>query len=92
LSEHHLQAEELENINLGQYIRTFGALYCRLFNKQGGVSIYVSRDIQFHPINIKYVNEENDLEICALKIDLQQTNFIINFIYRSQLGRSMECD
>jgi exonuclease III len=70
LTEHHLRTEELESINLGQY--TLGAQYCRQFYKQGGVSIYVSSDIQVYPINLNHFNKEKDLEICALKIDLPQ--------------------
>jgi hypothetical protein len=56
LTEHHLRAEELESINLGQC--TLGAQYCRQFYKQGGVSIYVSSDIQFYPINLNHFNKE----------------------------------
>ena len=50
LTEHHLWTEELEMINLTNYI--LGAQYCRHSYKQGGVSIFVSRDIQFHPIDL----------------------------------------
>jgi hypothetical protein len=46
LSEHHLRIEEIENVNLGQY--TLEAQFCRQSYKQGGVSIYVSKDI--HPV------------------------------------------
>jgi hypothetical protein len=75
---------ELETINLTHYV--LGAQYCHHSYKQGGVSIFVSRDIQFHPIDLKYFNKEKDLEICALKIDLHKTNLIIICIYRFPTG------
>ena len=78
LTEHHLRTEELQMINLANYV--LGAQYCRHSYKQGGVSIFVSRDIQFHPIDLNTFNKQKDLEICALKIDLHQINFIITCI------------
>jgi hypothetical protein len=71
-------------INLTNYV--LGAQFCCHSYKQGGVSIFVSRDIQFHPIDLKYFNKEKDLEICTLKIDLHKTNLIIICIYRSPTG------
>ena len=84
LTEHHLWTDELKNINLGHY--TLGSQYCRQSHKQGGVSIFVSNNIQFHTINLDHLNKEKDLEICALKIGLPQENLIIICIYRSPLG------
>ena len=78
LTEHHLRTEEIEMINLTHYV--LGAQYCRHSYKQGGVSVFVSRDIQFHPIDLNTFNKEKDFEICALKIDLHQINFIITCI------------
>ena len=40
LTEHHLKAEEINNINVDQY--NFGASFCRQIYKYGGVCIYVS--------------------------------------------------
>jgi hypothetical protein len=59
LTEHHLRTDELKNINLGHY--TLGTQYCRKSYKQGGVSIYVSSDIQFYPINLDHFNKDKDL-------------------------------
>jgi len=55
---------ELNNINLGHY--NLGSQYCRQSFKHGGVSIFVSNDIHFQPINLDHFNKEKDLEICAL--------------------------
>jgi len=84
ITEHHLRMEELNNINLGYYI--LGSQYCRQSLKQGGVSIFVSRDIQFHNINLDHFNKEKDLEICALRISFPHENLIIICIYRSLIG------
>ena len=84
LTEHHLRMDELKNINLGYY--TLGSQYCRQSHKQGGVSIFVPSNIQFHTINLDHFNKEKDLEICALKIGLPQENLIIICIYRSPTG------
>jgi hypothetical protein len=54
LTEHHLQSEVVQNINLGQY--TLGAQFCRQSQKQGGVLIFVSNNIQFHTINLDHFN------------------------------------
>jgi hypothetical protein len=67
LTEHHLLADELKMINITHYV--LGAQYCRHSYKQGGVSIFVSRYIQFHAIDLEFFNRQKDLEICALNID-----------------------
>ena len=84
ITEHHLRMDELNNINLGHYI--LGSQYCRQSLKQGGVSIFVSSDIQFHTINLDRFNKEKDLEICTLRIGLPHKNLIIICTYRSPTG------
>jgi exonuclease III len=84
LTEHHLRIEELKNVNFFPY--TLGAQFCRQLHKQGGVSIFVSSNIQFQTINLDHFNKEKDLEICALEIDLPLVNLIIICIYRSPTG------
>jgi len=73
--------EETGNVNLGQY--TLGATFCRQTYEHGDVCIYVSKDIQFHTINLDQYNKEKDLEICALKLCLLSSSFAILCIYRS---------
>jgi len=84
LTEHHLREDELKTMKFTPY--TLGAHFCRQSFKHGGVSIYVSSNIQFYPIDLKNFNKERDLEICALKIDLSPTYLIIVCIYRSPNG------
>jgi len=87
LTEHHLKTEEITSINLDQY--KLGAFFCRQKFKGGGVSIYISQFLQCSLINLEKYCKEKDLEICALKINVQMNNFIIICIYRSPTGNFM---
>jgi hypothetical protein len=62
LTEHHLKAEEIHNINLDQY--KMGTFFCRERYNYGGACIYVSRFLQFSTINLEKCHKEKDLEIC----------------------------
>jgi len=84
LTEHHLKAEEINNINLDQC--KLGTSFCRKKYKSGGACIYVSKHLQFSTINLEKYHKEKDLEICALKLNIQTENFIIIRIYRSPTG------
>jgi exonuclease III len=84
LTEHHLTTEQISTIKLDQY--TLGASFCRQTYKHGGTCIYVSKDIQFHAINLDQFNTEKDLEICALRSSLTPCNLAIICIYRSPIG------
>jgi exonuclease III len=84
LTEHHLKTEEIININLDQY--KLGTFFCRQEHKGGGVCIYISQSLQCSIINLEKYHKEKDLEICALKLNVQMNNFIIICIYRSPTG------
>jgi len=84
LTEHHLKTEEITNINLDQY--KLGTFFCRQEYKGGGVCIYISQSFQCSKINLEKYHKEKDLEICALKLNVQMNNFIIFCIYRSPTG------
>ena len=43
VTEHHLRSDEIDNIHLGQY--TLSTYFCRKTHKQGGVSIFVHKNI-----------------------------------------------
>jgi hypothetical protein len=45
-----LRAEVIKSVNFGHY--TLGAYFCRQNYSHGGVCILVSKDIQFHTINL----------------------------------------
>ena len=84
LTEHHLRTEEIGNVNFGQY--TLGSAFCRQTFKQGGVCIYISKNICFNAINLDLHIKEKDLEICALKLGLLTSSFTVICIYRSPTG------
>jgi len=66
VTEHHLRPDEIKSIYLGQY--TLGTYFCRSIYKQGGVSIFVSKNIRFQQIDLNQYVKEKDFEICALKL------------------------
>ena len=84
LREHHLQTEEIGNVNFRQY--TLGSAFCRQTFNQGGVCIYISKNICFNAINLDQYIKEKDLEICALKLCLLTSCFTVICIYRSPTG------
>jgi hypothetical protein len=84
LTEHHLKPEELNSTNLDQY--KLGASFCREKHRYGGVCIYVSETLQSSAINLIKYHKEKDLEIFALKLNVQTNIFIIICIYRSPTG------
>jgi hypothetical protein len=75
LTEHHLHTEEIGNVNFGQY--TLGSAFCRQTFKQGGVCIYIAKNICYNAINLDQFIKEKDLEICALKLCLLTSSFTI---------------
>jgi exonuclease III len=84
LTEHHMKTEGRANVNFGQY--TLGSAYCRQTYKQGGVCIYISKNISFKAINLDQYIKEKDFEICALKICEVLNCFTVICIYRSPTG------
>ena len=85
LTEHHLRIEEINNVYLDQY--TLGAYFCRQTYKQGGVSIYVSEEIQYNTINLDQYIKEKYYEACALKLQVLSNNLVIICIYRCPRGK-----
>ena len=84
LTEHHLRIDEIHSTYLDQY--TVGTYFCRKTYKQGGVAIYVIKDIPYTSIDLDQFISEKDLEICALKLQILSKSFIILCIYRSPSG------
>ena len=73
--EHHLRSEEISTINFCQY--TLGAHYYRWKFKQGGVSIFILKDIWSFEIDLDMFNKEKDFKICALKLLLPATCLLV---------------
>jgi len=84
-TEHHLKAFELQNINIDHY--TLGAQFCRTSHAQGGVVIYTHNSLHSTTINLSKYCVEKDIEICAVKLEVQSTVFCIITAYRSPSGK-----
>jgi hypothetical protein len=75
LTEHHLREQEIENLSIAHY--TLGAKFCRQYLKQGGTSIFVHESLAFTNIDLKNSCIEQDIETCAIKINLPATYIYI---------------
>ena len=63
-----------------------GAKFCRECHKCGGVSIFVDDTLQCTNINLDEFCKEQDIEACAVKINLSSLTICILSIYRSPMG------
>ena len=83
-SEHHLKNFELNQINISGY--NLGAAYCRQDVKRGGVCIYVHNTLNYTNIDLRVHCKEQDIEVCALNLELIPSNIKIMTIYRALTG------
>ena len=83
-SEHHMSLDEINSFHLNQYI--LGSQFCRQNFKHGGVSIFISTNLQFSIVDLSNYVKEKDLEICAIKIKIDKSITIIACVYRSPTG------
>jgi len=86
LSEHHLKHTEIDFIYMDQY--KLGGKLCRESLKNGGVSIFVHDTLKCTNINLDEFCKEQDIEACAVRINLSSLSICIIFIYRSPMGNS----
>jgi exonuclease III len=84
LTEHHLKEYELANTHIPNY--KLGANYCRRNLKQGGVCIYVCESLKFSIINLSKHNKEQDIEIAAIQLNIQNKKVIVICVYRAPCG------
>ena len=84
VTEHHLLPDEINSVHLWQY--NLGTYFCRKLYKQGGVSIFVLKNIQFQKIDLNQYVKEKDFEVCALNLRVASTNLLIICLYRSPTG------
>jgi exonuclease III len=62
------------------------AKFCRQQYRNGGTCIFVHESINCDIIPTDHICKEKDLEMCAIKLNLQKTNIVIIVIYRSPSG------
>jgi exonuclease III len=84
LSEHHIRKQETSNFSLSGY-KLATSSFRKKFLK-GGVCILVRNDIINHAVDLEESCNEKSLEICAIKLNISSTNFIVCCVYRSPSG------
>jgi exonuclease III len=84
LTEHHSKDYEIDNLPIDHY--KLGSKYCRIKYKNGGVCIFTHEDLEFSTIPLDKYCIEKDIEVCAVKLNINSTKLIILAIYRSPSG------
>jgi len=84
LSEHHFKTEALQGITVDNY--NLGASYCRKLTKCGGVCIFLHKSCQFVKIDLTRHCNEQDIEMCAIRLALNPLNICVLSIYRYPSG------
>ena len=79
LTEHHAKDQEIETLYIDQY--TLGAKYCRQGLKHGGTGIFVHDSLEFTNIDLQKFCIEQDIETCAVKVNIQSTVIYIYNMY-----------
>jgi DNA-binding FrmR family transcriptional regulator len=75
LSEHHLNVEEMDVTHIPKY--KFGSGYGRKMFKNGDVCIFVQEDQNFTSLNLQKYCKECDIEIAAIKAELNEEKIIV---------------
>jgi len=88
LTEHHLKEQEIENLSVDH--RILGAKSCRQCLKHGGTGIFVYESLAFTKIDLQEFCMEQDIETCAVKINLLTAMIYVICIYRLPTG-NFEC-
>ena len=84
MSEHHLNILEKSQVNIESY--TIGAQFCRALYERGGVIIYVHNSLKFTNFDLSEYCKEKDIEICAVKLNINSLTMCIITIYRAPSG------
>jgi exonuclease III len=84
LTEHFLTEQEIASLSIDCCM--LGAKFCRKILKKGGSCIYAHESLNFHNINLKKFCTEQDIEACAIKINLLFNPMYILSVYRSPKG------
>lgn len=84
LTEHHLREQEIENLSIAHY--TLDAKFCRQNLKHGGTGIFVHESLAITNIDLQEFCMEQDIETCAIKINLPTAFIYVICIYTSPTG------
>jgi exonuclease III len=80
LTEHHSIEQETETLSLDYYI--LGAKFCRQSLKYRCTGVFVHEFVAFTNIDLQEFCMEQDIETCAVKINLLTTIIYVIYIYR----------
>jgi len=83
-TEHHRNIQEKSYVNLESY--TIGAQFCRTTCVRGGVIIYVHNTLKFANIDLTEYCKEKDIEISAVRLNINLLPLCILTIYRAPSG------
>jgi hypothetical protein len=83
-SEHHLKQIELEHINLEGY--KLSTAHCRKFLLKGGICIFVHKKYNYSNVDRSKYCREQDIDSCALKLELTALNIYVVTVYRAHYG------
>jgi hypothetical protein len=83
-SKHHLKNFELNQINVDGY--KLGATYCRQVVNRGGVCIFVRNNLNYTNIDLSAYCKDQDIEVCALNLELTSSNLSIMTVYTAPTG------
>ena len=84
LTEHHLKDYEINMIPKDHF--KLGSKFCRREYKNGGVCIYIHKDLDYSTISLDSYCKEKDTEVCAIKLNTTPGPLIVIPVYRSPSG------
>ena len=83
-TEHHLCDHEINSTCINYY--NLRAKYCRKSCKYGGVSIFVHETLLLSTIELAEFCNDQDFEVCAMKLHISSFKFYVLCVYRSPTG------
>ena len=84
LTEHHLNSMGMNHISIENY--NIGAQFCGAIHEKGGVVIFVYDSLKFSNTDLSKYCKEEDIEICAMKLNFSCSTVCIITIYRAPSG------
>jgi hypothetical protein len=84
LMDHHLTQMEIQSLNTENY--QLGSYCFRKHMLKGGLCMLIHRNTTFSVINLDRYCIDQDIEICAIQLDVFFSKLCIFTVYRSPLG------
>jgi exonuclease III len=84
LTEHNLNHLEIENLVMDNY--NLGAKYCRNSSLKGGTCVFKHSQLNVTVVNVDTYCTDQDIEVCAVKLQLISSHICVFSIYRAPSG------